>query len=286
MSIITSGRAWLAREIRAKVAGPRAAEVAQDIWGADGPRRFASGDPIWRVHADASMFVGGFRAILFQTLHPLAMAAVADHSGYRGDPWGRLERTSHFIATTTFAPTDRADAMVRAVRGIHDRITGTAPDGRPYAASDPHLLRWVHVAEVDSFLHTYQLFGSGKLSQSEADEYVAQAACVAEGLGATDVPHSVEELNETLRSYREELECTPAARDTVRFLLLNPPLPLAARAGYGLLAAGAVGTLPSYAREMLGLKPVHDMWHAPSRLMGLAGAASVRWIMSDPSVAH
>ena len=32
------------------------------------------------------MFIGGIRALLLQSLHPLAMAAVAGHSGYRSDP--------------------------------------------------------------------------------------------------------------------------------------------------------------------------------------------------------
>ncbi len=48
------------------------------------------------------MFIGGLSALLLQSLHPLAMAGVAAHSGYRGDPWGRLARTSRFVAVTTF----------------------------------------------------------------------------------------------------------------------------------------------------------------------------------------
>ena len=36
-------------------------------------------------------------ALLLQTLHPLAMAGVADHSGYRDDPLGRLRRTAQFV---------------------------------------------------------------------------------------------------------------------------------------------------------------------------------------------
>src|SRR5690349_10583099 len=106
------------------------------------------------------MFVGGITALLLQSLHPLAMAAVAGHSGYRGDPWGRLQRTSYFLAVTTFGRAiDARDAITR-VQAIHQRITGTAPDGRPYAASDPHLLTWVHIAEADSFLRAHVRFGA------------------------------------------------------------------------------------------------------------------------------
>ncbi len=134
------------------------------------------------------MFIGGIRAILLQTLHPAAMTAVAEHSGYRGDMWGRLARTSRFIAVTTFGTADDAQRAVDAVRGIHDRITGTMPDGTSYAASDPHLLMWVHVAEIESFLLAHQTYGKRPLDQAGRDEYVAQTAEVARRLGVVDPP--------------------------------------------------------------------------------------------------
>src|SRR5215470_12219501 len=121
--------------------GPRQREVIN----ADGGERWFAGDsPVRRVHGDSSMFVGGLRALLLHSLH---MAAVAEHSDYRGDPWGRLQRTSYFLAVTTYGRSQDAQRAVDRVRGIHRRVTGTAQDGRPYAASDPHLLSWVHVAE-------------------------------------------------------------------------------------------------------------------------------------------
>ena len=134
------------------------------------------------------MFVGGLRALLLQSLHPLAMAGVAEHSDYRGDPWGRLQRTSTFLAVTTFGPAADAQRAVDRVRGIHQRVHGIAPDGRPYHASDPHLLEWVHVAEVDSFLLAHQLYGAAPLDQSGRDGYVADTARVAAALGVPDPP--------------------------------------------------------------------------------------------------
>ena len=69
------------------------------------------------------------RALLLQSLHPLAMAGVAGHSGYKGDPWGRLQRTSEFLATTTFGTIDHAEEQIARVRSIHDRVRGKAADG-------------------------------------------------------------------------------------------------------------------------------------------------------------
>jgi uncharacterized protein (DUF2236 family) len=86
--------------IFARVAGPQGPERRRLI-NAPGERWFAEERPIRRVHGDSAMFIGGITALLLQSLHPLAMAAVAGHSGYRGDPWGRLQRTSYFLAVTT-----------------------------------------------------------------------------------------------------------------------------------------------------------------------------------------
>jgi uncharacterized protein (DUF2236 family) len=271
----------LARTLRAKVAGDQAASKAAEIWGATGPRRFGPDDPIWRVHADASMFVGGIRALLLQSLHPLAMAGVAGHSGYRSDPWGRLQRTSHFLASTTFGTIEHADGAIEQVRQIHRRVRGRAEDGRSYAASDPHLLDWVHLAEVDSFLRAYQRFGPARLDAAEADEYVRQSGQVAGLLGATTPPVTVAELRRRLDAFRPELGATAASRDAARFLLLDPPLPLAARPGYSLLAAGAVSSLPGWARRELRLPPPFVGWDWPSERLGALGAGVVRWALSD-----
>ena len=271
--------------LRSKVAGDEAAIRAREIWDSEGPRWFTPDDPIWRVHADASMFVGGLRALLLQSLHPLAMAGVAGHSGYRSDPWGRLQRTSHFLATTTFGTIEHAEGAIAHVREIHLRVRGRTEDGRPYAASDPHLLDWVHLAEVDSFLRTYQLFGPEPLTSEDADEYVRQTGGVAARLGATAPPESVAELDARLDAFRPELAATDASRDAARFLLLDPPLPLAARPGYGLLAAGAVASLPGWARRELRLPPPFVGWDWPSLRLGVVGASVVRWALGDPSVA-
>ena len=133
------------------IAGPDGPAQRERIHDTPGPRWFADDSPIRRVHGDASMFVGGLRALLLQSLHPLAMAGVAEHSNYREDPWGRLQRTSTFLAETTFGSAVDAQRAVDRVRGIHRYVHGVAADGRAYTATDPHLLEWVHVAEADSF---------------------------------------------------------------------------------------------------------------------------------------
>jgi uncharacterized protein (DUF2236 family) len=270
----------LGRMLRSKVAGDDAPARAQRIWGARGERWFTPDDPVWRVHADASMFPAGVTSLLLQSLHPLAMAGVAGHSGYKGDPWGRLQRTSHYLATTTFGTIEHAEEAIATVRSIHTRVRGKAPDGRPYRADDPHLLMWVHAAEVDSFLRGFQTFAATPLTADEADVYVAQAGIPASRLGVVDPPTSVAALREVLDAYRPELVATPAAREAARFLLLNPPLPLYARPGYGTIASGGVSLLPGWAREMLGIPLPGVVSSLVARPLGHLGTAAVRWGMA------
>ena len=269
----------LGQALRSRVAGDDAPERARRIWGAEGERWFTPEDPIWRVNADAAMFPGGLAALLLQSLHPSAMAGVAGHSGYKGDPWGRLQRTSHYLAVTTFGTVGDAEEAIAHVRSRHRVVRGVDDRGRPYAADDPHLLRWVHVAEIWSFLTAYQSYAETPLTDDEADLYVHQTTRAASLLGATDLPHTVVELDQVIDSYRPELESTPAAREATRFMLLNPPVPLLVRPGYALIAAGGVALLPGWARRSLRL-PLAGPGLAVASRAGSVSAALVRWGMA------
>jgi uncharacterized protein (DUF2236 family) len=273
-------RQTLGRSLFGLVAGPDGPANRARIHETPGPRWFSEDRPIRRVHADASMFVGGLRALLLQSLHPLAMAGVAEHSDYRGDPWGRLQRTSTFLAVTTFGPAADAQRAVDRVRGIHQRVRGTAPDGRRYHASDPHLLEWVHIAEVDSFLLAHQFYGAAPLDQSGRDSYIADTARVATALGVPDPPLTEGELRERIEAFRPELSGTPVAREAARFLLLTPPLPMMARAPYGLLAATSVSMLPGWARMPLWLPYFPPVEATVIRVAGRTLVGAIRWAMT------
>jgi uncharacterized protein (DUF2236 family) len=222
----------------------------------DEPRRFEPDSGMWAVHTDVAMLVGGLRALLLQTLHPLALAGVTQHSSYRTDPLGRLHRTAAFVGTTTFGTVDESDQAIAAVRAIHARIAGTASDGREYSALDPHLLAWVHCTEADSFLRARLRYGDGDLSDDLADRYVAEIGEIGAALGVEAPPQSRAELRERLQSYRPELAATRDTRETVRFLAFPPAFPLAARAPYGVLFGAAVTMLPGFAQRMLRLPVV------------------------------
>jgi uncharacterized protein (DUF2236 family) len=265
-----------------RVAGPRRQTGGERPRTAEADRWFAADRPIRQVHSDCAMFVGGITALLLQSLHPLAMAAVADHSGYRSDPWGRLQRTSHFIAATTFGRKEDALAAIAKVRAIHGHITGTATDRRPYAASDPRLLTWVHVAEVHAFLRAYEVYGERRLGQEARDGYVADMALIAAELGVPDPPRTEAEVLAAIDRYRPELAGTPQAWEAARFLLREPPLPLLLRPVYAGLAAAAVAVLPLWARRELRIPALPLADATLARPAGHLVVNAIRWGISAP----
>ena len=215
----------------------------------------------WRLHADPSMLVGAMRALLVQALEPRAMAGVVQHSDYKADPWGRLNRTVRFVLDTTYGDTRRAEGACEAVRRIHDRIHGVDPvTGRTYSAHDPDLLLWIHAVEVHSAVFSYRSY-AGRLSDADADRYVDEMVCVAEllGLPATMAPRTLGELREYLHGV-VGLQLTPGARESMR-LILAPPMPFPLRPLWVLPASAAIASLPRFARRMYGLP-----WFEPATL--------------------
>ena len=274
-------RLALADALRNRVVGPDADTKLAMLNDTSEPGWFAEDRPIRRVHADASMFIGGIRAILLQSLHPLAMAGVAQHSDYRNDPWGRLQRTADFLAATSFGSDRVAQQAVDRVLSVHTRVHGTAADGRAYSAQDPHLLLWVHVVEIDSFLHVHQLFGESPLDQDGRDAYVEDTAVIARKLGIPSPPTSEKELQDELRSFRPELASTRNSRDAAKYLLLQPPLSLPERVPYSLIATAAIATLPRWARADLRLLWLPLTERFALRPMGAVITRTIRWAIGD-----
>ena len=214
---------------------------------------FGPGSEVWEVHGSLATLVGGVRALLLQTCHPLALAGVEQHSTYRTDPLGRLQRTNQFVTTTTFGSSSQADAVTAAVRQVHKRVVGTAPDGRPYAATDPRLLLWVHLTLTDSMLVAAQRYHRRPV---DADAYVADMAVTGRAVGVVDPPRTEAELKAALHSFTGEVSGGSQAREVARFLRWPyPALPAAAMPPYVVLARAATDLLPQWAHPLLGTSP-------------------------------
>ncbi|HWF80496.1 MAG TPA: oxygenase MpaB family protein [Streptosporangiaceae bacterium] len=216
---------------------------------------FGPASVTWRSGGDLSGPVAGLRALLIQALHPLAMAGVDQHSNWREDPVGRLAATSGYLATVSFGEKAVAERVAARVRKIHRHVEGVdGVTGKPYAASDPALLLWIHAALVESTLAARSLFGS-PLSSADADAYVAEMVVAAELVGVSRelVPSTVAELDAYIESVRPELACTPAARDSIAYLLDPPGLDEEIAEIWQDIRDGVTASLPGWAADMYGI---------------------------------
>ena len=241
---------------------------------------FPRGSVIWRVHGDVTtMMVGGVAALLLQMLHPTPLAAVLDHSNFRSDMLGRLRRTAKFIAITTYGERAEAEAAIARVRAIHARVTGALPDGTPYRADDPRLLAWVHTAEALCFLDAWITYAEPGMSVRDQDRYFAEAAVVAQKLGADPVPVTRHAALAFVREMRPVLRATPETLEVAQMIIAPKTEKLSAMAVQRLLAKAAIDLLPDWARDMLKLGhpgPEALLTHSATRGM----AATLRWAFS------
>lgn len=237
----------------------------------------------WRIHGHPAMLVGGLRALMLQALEPRAMAAVADHSGFRSDPWGRMRRTAEYVTITTFGTTAEAEAAGRRVRAIHRRVRGVdSHSGLPYGADDVELLAWIHNVEVDSFLTAYRAL-AGPVPPEDADRYVAEMSRAGElvGLPSSAVPTTWDALQGYLAL--APLEASPAARQAFP-MLVAPPAPEGApgfRAMWTAVVLTAVSLLPDRARRAYRLR-----WLPPAALplrLGVGGFLRLARAAMPPS---
>jgi uncharacterized protein (DUF2236 family) len=223
------------------------------------PRRadglFGPGAVAWKVHGDVvSMMTGGVTALLLQMLHPAVLAGVWDHSKFRNDMQGRLRRTARFIALTTYGGRDEAQAAIARVRHIHDYVTGTLPDGTPYAANDPALLAWVHLTEALSFLNAYQRYAA-PLPLAAQNRYFAEMAQVARALGADPVPETRRDAEALMVQMRPAMRADARSREVCRLVLTQPASRPLAEPLQRLAMGAAIDLLPDWAKRMHALPP-------------------------------
>lgn len=217
------------------------------------PGLFGPDSVTWTVHGHPSGIIGGFSSLMLQSLHPLAMAGVAEHSDYRRDPFGRLSRTASFVAATTYASTEVAEAVIDHVNHVHTFINGVAPDGRPYSALDPDLLRWVHVAEMVSILNAHRRYHPFPVRGADLDRYFDETAIVVEKLGGTDIPRNRAEVRRYLRDVRGDLECGSQAKEAMAFLMTPIGDDPVSKGVSSILIQAAVDLLPTWAQRMHGI---------------------------------
>lgn len=236
---------------------------------------------IWRVHGDVTtMMIGGVTALLMQMLHPAALAGVWEHSTFRDDMLGRLRRTAKFIAITTYAERELAEAAIEKVKAVHEYVHGALEDGTPYRASDPQLLAWVHVCETIGFLDAWIAYGEPGMSPADQDTYVQQAGLVARALGADPVPETRAEAEALIKEFMPELRADSRTHAVAGMVLSQPSPSLAASPAQHLLMQAAVDLLPDWAKAM-HKRRLHRPVRPLVRSGALAMTRTLQWAFAD-----
>ncbi len=220
---------------------------------------FRDGCWLRKVSAEPVLLFGGGRALLLEIAHPLVAAGVAEHSDFRRDPFGRLQRT--LDAMTTIAFGNRASALeaARGVERAHARVSGVLepgagrfPAGARYAGRDPDLMLWVWATLADTALVVYQRFVA-PLDAAALDAYQAEqrvVACVL-GIPGERVPGCHADFRRYFDAMLEgdSLCVTPIAREIADAVLAAP----GRLAGAGVMRSLSAGLLPARLRAAFGL---------------------------------
>jgi uncharacterized protein (DUF2236 family) len=222
-------------------------------WGLFGPESIS-----WRIHSNPVLLVGGLRALIIQSLNPLAMAGIDQHSDYLARPLSRLRRTAEYVATVVYGDSASAHRAAELVQRIHARVRGTDPiTGSPYSAADTETKLWVHCVEVHSFLAAYRAYG-GRMGDAEQDAYLAEQVSAAElmGIPAELVPSSRAGYRDFFEYMRPCL-CVSEASQNAIHLVVDPPRTrelLAHQVSLRMMASAAVAITPRYMRRMAGIE--------------------------------
>jgi uncharacterized protein (DUF2236 family) len=190
------------------------------------------------------------------------MAGVDQHSHWRDDPLARYASTAAYVLTTTYGDRAAARAAAARVRKIHEYVRGTdTVTGKPYDASDPALLIWVHAALVESALAAAARYGIA-LTPAEQDQYVAEMTAAAELVGVPaasfaegGAPASVAELDAYFAAVRPALTASQSTADTATYLIGMPDVEPELAEAWEVIAAAAVASLPEWAQDMYGFDP-------------------------------
>jgi uncharacterized protein (DUF2236 family) len=124
----------------------------------------------------------------------------------------------------------------------------------PYSATDPDLMRWVHLTCIDSFLRTYEVYVE-PLTGAQRDAYCAESAhgAAALGLEPARLPCEFRGVQDAMAAMLDggALAVTDTARTLARAVLHPRPAWL----GWpfvGAVRLSTIGMLPAGIREAYG----------------------------------
>ena len=224
----------------------------------------------WRVFKNpVALLVGGIAAVILELAEPRVRAGVWEHSSFRTDPVGRLQRTGLAANVTVYGARSVAERMIAGVVRRHGAVSGTLPGGEAYHARDPALLTWVHATAAFGFAEAYGRYVR-PLGREAFDRLYAEGVPAARLYGATDAPASGAGLHALFASMHGRLEASPVIFEFLDIMRAAPILPAPLRPAQRLLVRAAVEMVPGWVRDRLGLTTTHGLrgWEPLARRLG------------------
>ena len=235
----------------------------------------------WRVCKNPiALFIGGVAAVILELAEPAVRTGVWEHSSFRTNPVGRLQRTGLAAMATVYGARSVSAPMIAGVVRMHGRVTGETAAGVRYSANDRRLLSWVQATAAFGFAEAYSRYVS-PLSQAECDGLFREGAPTSRLYGALDAPTSTSELKALFHSMRDRLEPSPIVFQFLQIMSETPAFPRPLLWMQSMLVRAAVEAIPEWIRERLGLDVHYGLRAREKWMVKLAGAVSDRIVLLE-----
>ncbi len=240
----------------------------------------------WRIFKNPiALFVGGVAAVILELAEPSVRAGVWEHSSFRKDPIGRLQRTGLAAMVTIYAARSVAEPMIARVVRMHGDVAGQSAAGVQYRANDPRLLTWVHATAAFSFAEAYNRYVE-PLSETAFDALYGEGMPAARLYGALGAPASREQARALFESMRGKLEFSPIVFTFLEVMRETAALPRPILWMQPILIRAAVEMIPEWIRVRLGLTEHYGLRPHERWLVRMAGDLSNRIVLAESPAAQ
>jgi uncharacterized protein (DUF2236 family) len=240
----------------------------------------------WRIFKNPiALLIGGIAAVILELAEPAVRTGVWEHSSFRKDPMGRLQRTGLAAMVTVYGARSIAVPMIARVVRMHAKVAGQTPAGIPYSAGDAQLLSWVQATASFGFAEAYHRYVHA-LSELEFDAVYREGAPVSQLYGALDAPRSNAQRRALFYSMRSRLEPSPIIFQFLEIMRETPAFPRPLLWMQRMLVRAAVEVIPDRVRECLGLTDYYGLRPRERWIVRLAGAASDRIVLAESPAAQ
>src|SRR3984893_13462541 len=235
----------------------------------------------WRIFKNpVALLIGGIAAVILELAEPAVRTGVWEHSSFRKNPMGRMQRTGLAAMVTVYGARSIAETMIARVVRMHAKVAGETPAGVPYSADDRQLLSWVQATAAFGFAEAYSRYVD-RLSEVDLDALYREGAPVSQLYGALYAPRSEAQRRALFDSMRARLEPSPIIFQFLEIMREMPAFPRPLLWMQRMLVRAAVEVIPDRLRECLGLSEYYGLRPGERWIVRLAGAVSDRIVLAE-----